>query len=153
MAGGAIGREAILAYNTGTFGSPTWTTIPGVIDLSYNLPVTRGDLSSRRSLWQMEGKALQGLEVTFGYRLRQGVSDSVFTALRGYALATTKFELAIADGVIATSGTQYLRATFQMEMGGEQPLADGMAQNFTAFLTLEEDTGTLREPTWTVVGS
>jgi hypothetical protein len=151
MAGPTPGREAKLYYNAGSFASPTWTLIPRVIDLDWDMPATRADVSSRLSMWRFEAKAMQGLEVNFGYRRPQGVSDAVFTLLRGYALATTKQELAIADGVIATTTTQYLRATFQFEMGRSEPLEDGCVDDFTAFLTHEEDTAVLREPQWTVV--
>ena len=152
MAGPNSGRECILAYNTGSFASPTWTTITRAIDVDWDAPVTWGDISSRFSLWRMEIKAMQGLTVNFGYRRRQGVSDSVFTAIRGYAFgASTKQELAIADGVIATTATQYIRGTFQFEMGRSEPLEDGCIENFSAHLTYEEDSGTGREPTWVVV--
>ncbi len=151
MAGPNPGRECVLAYNSGSFASPTWTTVTKVVDLDVDIPATWGDVSSRSSLWRKEVKALQGLTVTFGYRRRQGVSDSVFTALRGYAIATTKQELAIADGVIATTGTQYVRGTFQFALGFSQPLEDGCIDNFEAHLTYEEDTGTERDPSWVVV--
>lgn len=153
MAGPIIGREAKLYYNSGTYASPTWTEVVQAMDVALNSSATRGDLSSRRSSWQMEGKAMQSLEATFGYRIRQGVSDTVFTALRGYSHNTGKVELAVADGVINTNTTQYMRFTSQLEMGVDQPMTDGMAANFTAFLTYEEDTGTMREPSWVVVGS
>lgn len=151
MAGPNTGGECKLYYNTGTFGSPTWTEIPGVIDLNWAMDATYADISSRRSIFRMEAKALTGLTVNWGYRRRQGVSDTVFTALRGYALARTKFELAIADGAIATTGTQYLRATYQCHMNRDEPLEDGASDSFEAHLTYEEDSGTMREPAWTVV--
>lgn len=151
MAGPGPGREAKLYYNSGTFGSPTWTEVPRVVDLNWDIPATWADVSSRWSLWRMEAKALQGLTVTFGYRRRQGVSDAVFTALRGYGIGTTKQELAISDGAIATTGSQYLRATYQFEYSRGEPLADGCIDNFGAHLAYEEDSGTGREPTWTVV--
>jgi len=149
MAGALMGRECLLAYNTGTFGTPTWTTVTRAMDVGISFPAERGDLSSRISSWKMEGKALTGLEVTFGYRYRYNVTDSVWDALRVLAMGVTKQELAVADGVIATSGTNYLRATFQFEMNLNQPLTDGVAAEFTAFLTSEEDSGTIREPSWT----
>ena len=152
MAGPNSGAECILAYNSGSFGSPTWTTLTRAVDVDWDAPVTWGNISSRFSLWAMEIKALQGLTVNFGYRRRAGVSDAVFTAIRGYAFgARTKQELAIADGVIATTGTQYIRATYQFEMSRTEPLEDGCQDNFSAHLTYEEDAGTGREPAWTVV--
>lgn len=151
MAGPTPGREAKLYYNTGSFASPTWTLMPQVVDLDWDAAASWADVSSRVSGFKMEAKALTGLIVNFGYRRRQGVSDAVFTAIRGYALATTKQELAIADGAIATTTTQYLRATYQFEMGRSEPLEDGCIDNFSAHLTYEEDAGTLREPSWVVV--
>lgn len=151
MAGPTPGREAKLYYNTGTFASPTWTEIARVVDLDWDMAAEWADISSRQSVFKFEAKAMQGLVVNFGYRRRQGVSDSVFTALQGYALATTKAELAIADGAIATTGTQYLRGTFQFEMSRSEPLTDGCIENFSAHLTYEEDSGTPRAPTWTTV--
>jgi hypothetical protein len=151
MAGPGPGREAKAYYNTGSFSSPSWTLMPQVVDLDWDMPASWADVSSRVSLFKMEAKALVGLTVNFGYRRRQGVSDAVFTALRGYALGTTKQELALADGAIATTTTQYLRATYQFEMGRSEPLEDGCIDNFSAHLTYEEDAGTLREPSWVVV--
>lgn len=151
MAGPGPGREAKTYYNTGSFASPTWTLLDRIVDLDWDAPASWADVSARVSLFKMEAKALVGLTVNFGYRRRQGVSDTAFTALRGYALGTTKQELALADGAIATTTTQYLRATYQFEMGRSEPLEDGCIDNFSAHLTYEEDAGTLREPAWTVV--
>ena len=151
MAGPTPGRECITAYNSGSFASPTWTTLTKIVDLDWDIPATWADVSSRSSLWRKEAKALQGFTVTFGYRRRQGVSDAVFTALRGYAIATTKQELALADGVIATTATQYLRGTFQFAIGRSEPLEDGCIENFEAHLAYEEDSGTERDPSWVVV--
>lgn len=152
MAGPNTGRENKLYHNTGTFGTPTWTEIPRTVDLDWDAPATWADVASRESLWGFEAKAQQKLQVTFGYRRRSGVSDAVFTALRGYAFgATTKAELAIADGAIATTGTQYLRGTYQFGMGRSEPLEDGSIDNFEAHLAYEEDSGTPRAPAWTVV--
>lgn len=151
MPGPTVGREAKAYYNTGSFGTPTWTLIDRIVDLDWDMPATWADISSRWSIWKMEAKAMIGLVVNFGYRRRQGFADAVFTALRGYALAATKQELALADGAIATTTTQYVRATYQFEMGRSEPMEDGCIENFSAHLTYEEDAGTGREPSWVVV--
>lgn len=151
MAGALVGRECKLYYNSGTFASPTWTELTRAIDVAYTITSERGDVSSRVSIWKMEKKALNGLELTFGYRYRQGVTDAVFDALRPMALSNTVVEFAVCDGAIATTGNEYLRASYQLEMTMNQPMADGVSVDFTAFLTSEEDSGTLREPGWTTV--
>jgi hypothetical protein len=156
MAGALIGRECKLYLNTGTFGTPTWTEITRAIDVSRSMPTERGNVSSRVSKWKMEKKSLIGLEITFGYRYRQGVTDTIYDLLIALAMGEASDELAMADGAIATVGNEYLRATFQFEeTAHNQPLTDGVGSEFTAFLTSEEDvsggTGTLREPSYTIV--
>jgi len=151
MAGALVGRECKLYYNSGTFGTPTWTEITRAIDVAYTISSERGDVSSRISIWKMEKKALNGLELTFGYRYRQGVTDAVFDALRPMVLSNTVVEFAVADGAIATTGNEYLRASYQIDANVNQPLTDGVSAEFTAFLTSEEDSGTLREPSWVTV--
>lgn len=152
MAGPTPGREAKLYYNSGSFAVPTWTEVLRVVDLDWDAPVTWADVASRESLWEFEAKAGQKLTVTFGYRRRQGVSDTVFTAIRGHAFGgLTKVEFALSDGAIATTTTQYQRATFQLGMGRSEPRADGVIENFEAHLCYEEDAGAARAPTWVVV--
>ena len=152
MSGGAeVGRECKLYYNAGTFGSPSWTLIARAIDVTYRMPAERGNVSSRVSIWKMEVKAMIGLELDFGYRYRALVSDTVFDALRAAAMDTTKMEFAICDTAIATTGAEYLRATYQFTTDHNQPLTDGVSNQFNCFLTSEEDSGTLREPAWVTV--
>ena len=149
--GAVIGRECNLYYNSGSYASPTWTMVTRAIDVAYTISSERGNVSSRVSIWKMEAKALNGLELTFGYRYRQLVTDAVFDALRPMALSNTKVEFAVCDTTIATTGAEYLRATFQLEMTMNQAMGDGVTAEFTAFLTSEEDSGTLREPAWVTV--
>ena len=151
MAGALVGRECKLYYNSNTFVSPTWAEVTRVIDLDYDMPAEWGDVSSRISIWKMEAKALVGLLLNFGYRYRQGVTDAIFDALRPMTYAATKVEFAICDGAIATTGNEYLRGTYQIEMGNKQALTDGVQVEFRAHLTSEEDSGTLREPSWVTV--
>jgi hypothetical protein len=152
MAGGAlVGRECNLYYNSGTYGSPTWTLISRAMDVSYSISSERGDVSSRISIWKMEAKALNSLELTFGYRYRHLVTDAVFDALRPMAISNTKVEFAVCDTTIATTGAEYLRATYQVGMTMNQAMGDGVSAEFSAFLTSEEDSGTLREPAWVTV--
>src|SRR5689334_3162288 len=118
MAGGAeVGRECKLYYNSGSFVSPTWTEITRAIDVDYDMPAEWGNVSSRISIWKMEVKALIGLVMNFGYRYRALATDAVFDAIRPMALAATKTEFAVSDTTISTSGAEYLRATYQIEMG------------------------------------
>lgn len=152
MAGGALtGRECNLYYNANTYASPTWTLITRAIDVEYQMPAEWANVSSRISLWKMEAKSLIGLILNFGYRYRQLVTDAIFDALRPMAMGTTKVEFAVCDTTIATTGAEYLRATYQITMGQKQPLTDGVEVPFECHLCSEEDSGTLREPAWVQV--
>ncbi len=153
MAGGAlIGRECNLYYNAGTFGSPTWTLVTRAIDVALPIDAEYGDVSSRISIFKMQAKAQVVVgPLTFGYRYRYLVTDAVFDALRPMTLSNTKVEFAVSDTTIATTGAEYLRATYQLAGGIDQPLVDGVKFDFTGTVTSEEDSGTLREPTWVQV--
>ena len=150
--GAVIGRECNLYYNAGTFGSPTWTLIPRAMDVSLPVAAEYGNVSSRVSIFKMQAKSQVVVgPLTFGYRYRQLVTDAVFDALRPMTLTNTKVEFAVCDTTIATTGAEYLRGTYQLEMTLNQPMGDGVTADFTATLTSEEDSGTLREPAWVSV--
>ncbi len=150
--GAVIGRECNLYYNAGTFGSPTWTLITRAMDVALPVSAEYGDVSSRISIFKMQAKSQVVVgPLTFGYRYRQLVTDAVFDALRPMTLTNTKVEFAVCDVLIATTGAEYLRGTYQLEMSINQPMTDGVHVDFTATLTSEEDSGTLREPAWTTV--
>jgi len=153
MAGGAlIGRECNLYYNSGSYASPTWTLITRAIDVNLPVAAEYGDVSSRISIFKMQAKSQVVVgPLTFGYRYRQLQTDAVFDALRPMTFSNAKVEFAVCDTTIATTGSEYVRATYQLEMVIDQPMADGVKVDFTATVCSEEDTGTLREPTWVQV--
>jgi hypothetical protein len=66
-------------------------------------------------------------------------------------LNNTKVEFAVCDGTIATSGNEYLRATYQISFTINQPMGDGVSVDFEAVVASEEDSGTIREPAWVTV--
>jgi hypothetical protein len=141
-----------LYYNTGTFGTPSWTELTRVIDLTLPVTAEYGDTSSRVSIFKMQAKSQVVVgPLTFGYRYRQGVTDAVFDALRPMVLNNTKVEFAVCDGTIATSGNEYLRATYQISFTINQPMGDGVSVDFEAVVASEEDSGTIREPAWVTV--
>lgn len=153
MAGGAlVGRECKLYYNAGTFASPTWTLVTRAIDVNLPIDAEYGDVSSRISIFKMQAKAQVVVgPLTFSYRYRYLVTDAVFDALRPMTFSDTKVEFAVCDTAIATTGAEYVRATYQLAMTIDQPLVDGVKVDFTATCTSEEDSGTLREPAWVTV--
>lgn len=152
ITGAVIGRECNLYYNAGTFSSPTWTLITRAMDVALPISAEYGDVSSRVSIFKMQSKSQVVVgPLTFGYRYRQLVTDAIFDALRPMTLSNTKVEFAVCDTTIATTGAEYVRATYQLEMVLNQPMAEGVRCDFTATVTSEEDSGVLREPAWVLV--
>lgn len=153
MPGGAlVGRDCKLYYNSGTFASPTWTEVTRAMDVALPIDAEYGDVSSRVSGFKMQAKSFVVVgPLTFGYRYRQGVTDAVFDALRPMVLGFTKVEFAVCDGAIATTGNEYLRATYQVKGNLNQPMGEGVSVDFEGTVTSEEDSGTIREPSWVTV--
>jgi len=111
MAGEAfVGGEAKFYYNTGTYGSPTWTLIDNVQDLDVadaraSVPVPiRGN-------WPLILDLIGGRSIvlTWGMVQKQETTDAALTALIANYEAGTPTEFAIADQAIATVGCKYQR--------------------------------------------
>lgn len=93
----------------GSFSSPTWNLIPNVKDVSVDLADDEADASQRGgSGWKMLEPTMRGVTITF--EMVYDTADADFTTLRDAYLARTLVLFAIADGLIASSGTQYIKA-------------------------------------------
>lgn len=151
MAGELLGRECYLYYNSATNATPTWVLIANAVDVSFSIDKNYGDVSSRASGWKKNKAALKDLSVSFGYRYKQGVTDSVFDALRANAIANTATEFFIADGVAATSGTEGIRAFLDLTFGRDEPLEDGVLCPFEAKHVAAYESSSMVEPSWYTV--
>jgi hypothetical protein len=124
------GFSGIFARNTGTYGTPTWTTVTIVRDLTITLEAAEADVSSRGSRFKRYIATLIefGVELEFIY----DPANASYVAMLAAAIANppTTIEFAVADGTIATSGTQYVRFHAQVfGMGRSEPLEDGMTNS------------------------
>jgi hypothetical protein len=118
-----LGFNGKLYRNTGTYGSPTWNEVPNVKDLSVSIEKGEADASTRESSWKQVRGSLKDATIEFGMVYDTGDVD--WTALRDAFLNSTPVELAIADGAIATNGTQYLRVSVEvMKFSTTQALAE-----------------------------
>lgn len=146
--GEQIGKNCILAYNTGTHASPTWVTITRAKDVS--LPFSRNEatISSRASRYEFTKAALVKIGLEFGYNYTRG-TDSVWTALQANAIASdpTAIEFWVGDDDITLVGAKGVR--FYGTLTGfdqDQPLEDGVTQRVTVRPTTYYSSGTLVEP-------
>lgn len=150
MAGELVGASCKLYYNSATHASPTWVLIANAVDVNPSISKNYGDGSSRASGWKKNLPALKDLSCSFGYRYKNG-TDTVFDALRTAALANTPIELFFADGLAATTGTEGIRAYFDLAMGEDQPLEDGVLATFDGVHTMFYESSAVVDPDWYVV--
>lgn len=148
MPGPLVGRECKLYYNAGTYSSPTWTEVTKAIDVDVEFSKSYGDVSARDSGWRKQKAALKELSMSFGYRYRQGVSDTVFDLLRNNAITDAVVELAVLDGASNVANNEGFRAYMDLAFNETQPLEDGVMCEFSGVHAIYEDSGTIRDPSW-----
>lgn len=103
----------LLVYrNTGSFGVPVWVRMANIKDLSGPDSKTEGDASIRGSFIAMKEPTLQ--EVSFEFDVVHDPLDPDFLALETAYEGNLPMELAMADGVIVTTGTRYRRYTVKV---------------------------------------
>lgn len=105
-----LGMDAKLYYNTGSYASPTWTLIDNVRDLTLNLERGDTDITTRGGGgWRQSVATLADGSVDFG--MVWDNTDTVFTAIKNAFINNTVVEFLVLDGLVATSGSQGLRAS------------------------------------------
>lgn len=110
MATPILAEDAKLYYNTGSYGSPTWTLICNVKDLTLSLESAEVDVTTRcGSGFNEYVPGLTDASVTFS--MLYDPSDTAWEALRGHFFAKTAVEVLVLDGPVATAGSEGLRAT------------------------------------------
>lgn len=103
-----LGLEMKAYRNTGTHASPTWVEVDNIKDLEFDFEKARADMTRRASGgWRQERGTLKNGRATF--QMVYDTADADYAYFAGAFVANTTFEMAFADGAIATAGTQYLR--------------------------------------------
>ena len=105
-----IGLDGYFYYNAGSYASPSWTLIPYVKDISsVNFEVGEADGSSRISRWRRRVRTLKDFSIEFSM-VKDTSNETIQEVLRDAFINSTDVEFAVADGPIATAGTDYVRA-------------------------------------------
>lgn len=147
-AGVKVGLGCKLYYNAGTFGSPTWTLINITQDLDLNLEKGKAESKRRGNTWTKTLPVTKTGPVEF--KILADTSDPTYQVLRDAFLNDTVLDVAIAEGPIATSGTEYERGDYYCySFKRHEPLEQ--AASVDVALDLAEGTG--RDPSFTTVGS
>lgn len=108
-----LGLSAKLYRNTGTYGSPTWTEISAVRDLTLSDAMSEADVTRRASGgWRETVATLR--EASIDFDMVNVADDTQVSALRAAYAARTIVEFAVLDGDVLTPGTRGLRASCQV---------------------------------------
>jgi len=108
-----LGSESKLYLGSGSWGSPTWAEQTTVVDVNLDPGFTQGDVSKRKHAgWTRMKTGWKDPTLTVKYLYDP--ADSQFVAMRTAFTAQTALMLAVADGAIATTGTWYFKADWNI---------------------------------------
>jgi len=135
-----IGSDCVLYYNAGTTGSPSWSEIDTVRDVTLQLSANEVDDTSRTTQgWRSKLSGLR--EWGADFEMIYDTSNTAWQKVREAYFAGTSIEILALDGDITVDGKQGLRGTvFVTSFERAEPLED-VVSNSTTFV----GNGT---PTW-----
>lgn len=140
-----LGLDAKIYHNTGTYGVPTWDEITDATDVTISIERSEVEIARRGTSWKKFLVALKDAGVDF--ELIYDPTNADFTAVRDAFLNATIIDMAIADGAIATTGTQYLRSEMYVtSFVRNEPLEDKLTLSVTV-----KPAESANDPTWTTV--
>lgn len=98
---GKLGVQTKFYYNTGTYGSPTWTAITYVSELTLGLSIDKLEASARDSRGKTYLPGMLDIGVTF--KVRKYRTDTAVAALLNAFAAVTLLDFLVLDGVYTTN--------------------------------------------------
>lgn len=132
------GVSCKLYYNSGTHGSPTWVAVDDAKDVMVNLGMGKAEVKRRGNGWVQTLPTLKTAPITFG--MVREVANTPHNTLRDAYLNKTVMDFAVADGAIATTGTQYFRADYYLyAFPINQPLEEAEDINVEADLAVSSN--------------
>jgi predicted secreted protein len=109
-----LSQNAKLYRNTGTYSVPVWDLIGNVKDLTLSLEKDETDVTTRASGgWKEFVDGMKDATVEFGMLWDTGDAD--FDAFQGAFINNTSVEILVLDGLVATTGSEGLRATMMVK--------------------------------------
>lgn len=118
--------------NAGTYGSPTWTAIPLVRNVSNGVKWNRADASIRATRAVLQEKTQAALSGSI--ECRADPADAGYQALFSAAVgdSTAALDLLILDGPLTQEGAKGVRAHMNLDWEQEQNI-DGVIYGRFAF--------------------
>ncbi len=102
-----IGLDMKLYYNSSIRATPAYALISNVRDLTGPDSFSEADVSRRASGRKQSEPALRDFSIEF--EMVYDATDTAFALIQTRYYARTMIELVLANDLIATSGTEYLR--------------------------------------------
>jgi predicted secreted protein len=109
-----LSQNAKFYRNTGTYAVPVWDLVGNVKDLTLSLEKDETDVTTRSGGgWKEFVDGMKDATVEFGMLWDTGDAD--FDAFQGAFINNTAVEVLVLDGLVATSGSEGLRATMMVK--------------------------------------
>ena len=136
-----IGIKCVLYRNTGTNGSPSWSAVTVIADLTANTTWDKGPADSRSSRIKKSVKTMLGL--TFSGTMKKTPDDANYEAFMNAIIADSVLDLLILDGPSTTNGVRGWRIDAQIFEGTED---QGMSVGALYEAISIEPTDSVNEP-------
>jgi hypothetical protein len=112
MASARLGIKSGAYLNSGSYGSPTWTLVTCISDLSVKPAWKEADGSTRASRLELSVKTMLGLQITGKIRADSG--DTNWTSIMAALLSDSPLDMMILNGLSTVNGTIGYRCDFQL---------------------------------------
>jgi len=125
MPGPVLGMNCKLYRNTGSYGSPTWSLVATVRDVTPTIEAAEADMTTRANGgWEAILPSLR--KITIETEIPHKTTDTNYAALQAAFVAGSVVELLFLDGLIATSGSTGIRASYGItKWASAETLVDG----------------------------
>lgn len=132
MADFALGLDAVAYRNSGTYGSPTWTSINSVVkDVTVSMDSAEWDGTTRGIGWRQLARTLKQASIDFKLVFRSG-NNAHYEALRDAFINGTVIDMAFSSETITNSGAEYFRSEMNvMKFVRNEPLEEGITFDIT----------------------
>jgi hypothetical protein len=126
-----LGFNGSTYRNTGSWGSPGWDSIGNIRNVTLNLEKNESDVTTRGGNgWRQVLGVLKDGSVEF--EMVWDTADTDFTAVKNAFFNDTLIDMAFMDGLIATTGSEGLRAEMSVtNFTRNEPLEEAMTVSVT----------------------
>lgn len=121
--------KAIVYRNTGTYGSPTWTSMTLVKDVTPNTQWVFGDASVRATRVELSHPTQMQYEISM--TMRDDDADAGVQAIKTIAMTGDNLDLLIMDAPISIEGARGVRAHFHAAQTQDQSIGAIIYNTFT----------------------